>query len=104
MIKYFDAVDSFFDRYLSGVWGWVLTLIAIIVVIILERVTKSSTPMLLLAVPGLYMMGRSGGVVLLVKFGLCMAIVLLILAMAANQIPCGDGFWQGFRLFLGVQC
>ena len=103
MTKFFDAVDSFFETYLSGLLGWVATAALVIVVMILDYTTHSTTAMLLLAVPGIYMMGRSGGVVQIVKFGLCTVLVIFVLAMAVNQIPCND-FGKGFLMFYGMKC
>lgn len=86
MTKFFDAMDSFFDRYFSGVWGWVLVLALGVVVVFLERATESSTPMILLAVPGFYMVGRSSGIYGLVKFCLGMMLVIFAIAAAINQV------------------
>ena len=101
MTKFFDAVDNWFDGH--SIIAWVLTAALIVVVMALDYATKTTTAMLLLAVPGIYMMGRKGGAAQIVKFALCVGIVLFILASVASQIPCND-FGKGFHVVFGTTC
>lgn len=101
MTRFFDAMDGWFDRHSIASWGLTAALIAL--VMWLDWMTKTTTAMLLLAVPGIYMMGRTGGAAQIVKFILCMWIVVFVLASVVNQIPCND-FGKGFRAFYGVKC
>lgn len=101
MTKFFDAMDDWFGHH--SLASWALTAVLIALVMWLDWMTKTTTAMLLLAIPGIYIMGRKGGMVRVVKFGLCMALAIFVLASVANQIPCND-FGRGFWLFYGVTC
>jgi len=90
MTKFFDAMDGWFVRHSIAAWGLTATLIAL--VMWLDWMTKTTTAMFLLAAPGIYMMGRSGGAAQIVKFCLCIGIVAFVLAMVVNQIPCSSSF------------
>lgn len=94
-------MDGWFDRHSIAAWGLTAALIAL--VMWLDWMTKTTAAMLLLAIPGFYMMGRKGGAVQIVKFVVCIALFAFVLATAVNQIPC-NGFGQGFRAFYGVKC
>jgi hypothetical protein len=101
MLKFFDAMDDWFDRH--SVLAWALTFAFIALVMWLNWMTKTTTAMLLLAVPGIYMMGRSGGVMQIIRFCVCMGLFIIILALALNQTPCG-GWGEGLRMFYNIRC
>lgn len=97
-----NALDKFCE--MEGWPGWLLTFGVIAVVVVLMRMTGSDLPMLILSVPGLYIIAAKQGARGLIKFAIGMAMIVALFAVIfAVGVPC-DGWGAGLSLFYRVQC